>query len=203
MIEGYRIPQLGNGIPLCAFSLKTDIAIFNSRTRSLACLSFSSASTIVNSQLGVGIFLYSFVLPSLDRFMYDPSMTDDVYEKALTAALEDLKSLQRQQMEIEKKIVSTKQIVVSLKVLLGKKGNIDAGLGLKDACLQVLHGNLFQPMTVPQIVDGLQKIGFEISGYANPSSVVKNTLERLANDPKTDVKAEMRDGKKTYTDVPF
>jgi len=131
-------------------------------------------------------------------------MTNEVYDKALQAALADLKELQKQQMEIEKKIVSTKQIIVSLRTLLGKKAEVESGLGLKEACLQVLHAKIGDRLAVADVVQGLGQIGFNTTAYANPTSAVKNTLDRLAKTPmKTDVESEMKDGKKVYFYMPF
>jgi len=131
-------------------------------------------------------------------------MTNEVYDKALQAALADLKELQKQQMEIEKKIVSTKQIIVSLRALLGKKAEVESGLGLKEACLQVLHAKIGDRLAVADVVQGLGQIGFNTTAYANPTSAVKNTLDRLAKTPmKTDVESEMKDGKKVYFYMPF
>jgi hypothetical protein len=122
-------------------------------------------------------------------------MSKEVYEKTLATAVAELKALQTKQAEIDKQIVSTKQMIVSLRALLGKKTDVGAAIGLKDGCLQVLRA-AETPLTLAQVATELEKIGFSLGRYSNPMSAVKNTLARMIG---KEIKVETTKGKKRYT----
>src|SRR4051794_22163328 len=105
-------------------------------------------------------------------------MTKDLYEKTLSAAVARLKELRTQQAQTEKEIIETKQMITSLRALLGKKSEAESGLGMKSACLDVLKVSN-KSMTLGQIGQALEKVGFSLASYSNPMSAIKNTLVRM------------------------
>jgi hypothetical protein len=122
-------------------------------------------------------------------------MSREVYEKTLAAAVEDLKRLQAQQSDIDKKIASTKQMIVSLRTLLGKRAEVEAGLGLKEACLQVLRASS-NPLQLGQVGRELERIGYSLRGYSNPMSAIRNTLSRMVG---KEIEVHAVKGKKLYS----
>jgi hypothetical protein len=121
-------------------------------------------------------------------------MTKEVYEKTLAAAVTDLKALQAQRAELDKKINSTKQMIVSLRAILGRRTEVEVGLGMKEACLQVIRASI-KPLTLGQVGKELEKIGFGLSTYSNPMSAIKNTLTRMVG---KELEVNTVKGKKLY-----
>lgn len=56
------------------------------------------------------------------------------------------------------------------------------GIGLSEAVRLVMRSSTSQPVQTPTVVLAvLRTMGFDFSGYSNPSAAVHTTLKRLAN----------------------
>jgi hypothetical protein len=122
-------------------------------------------------------------------------MRKELYEKTLAAAVERLNELRGLQTKTEKEIIETKQMISSLRSVLGKSHEMESGLGLKAACLDVIRVAA-KPMTLGEVGQALEKVGFRLSGYSNPMSAIKNTLARMVG---KEIKVETIKGKKLYS----
>jgi hypothetical protein len=123
------------------------------------------------------------------------------YENALTAASDEIQELLKKRSEIDARINQLKQTVDALAALLTPKISEDvnpwrnaplsnlAGLmyvpvqdiseiGISDAIRQVIAESKI-PLSPVEIKSALASRGVDLSGYANPGTVIHNTLNRL------------------------
>ncbi len=118
-------------------------------------------------------------------------MTDD-YKQTLQKARKDLNIALQQRAELDTRITGLKQTIQGLSVLSGEhQGGTDQIEDLVDSFIEAtgisngirrVLSKAPAPMSAPEIRDALLKkteYKLVIEGYANPLSVIHNTLVRL------------------------
>jgi hypothetical protein len=108
------------------------------------------------------------------------------YESELETFSNELESLVRQRAEIDRKIHRVKQVIQGIAALAGV--DVDESLaalteydnrGLASGIQSVLKV-IGAPMSAAAIRQSLIAAGYDLSGYANASSVINTILNRLA-----------------------
>jgi hypothetical protein len=116
-------------------------------------------------------------------------MSPTDYQKALDAARAEIQNVLTQRTRLDERLNQLKKIVDSISALLEQTPNaanyaegIGFGealaMGISDAIRQILSESNV-PMSPVGIRNALTKGGFSLAEYANPLSVIHNTLKRL------------------------
>jgi hypothetical protein len=103
------------------------------------------------------------------------------YKLALQAAEAEMRDLLQERSNIDARLGSLKQTIEGLSALIQEQPKLDKGFddaGISDAIRALLHVSKV-PLSPVQIRGSLVGRGFDLSDYANPMSVIHNTLKRL------------------------
>jgi hypothetical protein len=116
-------------------------------------------------------------------------MATPSYENALVAASDEMQKLLKQRSEIDTRIAQLKKTMEALTALMAPSPSesdamtfydelgMGAQLGISDAIRQVLRESKI-PLSPTEIKAALANRGIDLS-YANPGTVIHNTLNRL------------------------
>jgi hypothetical protein len=110
-------------------------------------------------------------------------MREDVYQKALAGANEEMKELLQQRNAIDNRIARLTATIAALGALGTETPRLEdtpelGDLGISDAIRQVLK-DANQYLTPAEIKVLLIKAQVDLNKYANASAVIHNTLKRL------------------------
>lgn len=124
------------------------------------------------------------------KFVLEFKIMMDDYKRMLQKARKDLEAALRQKAELDARVVTLKQAVAALSALAGESSQDDSEIfdptvaelqGITNGIRRVLSKSSV-PMSAPEIRDALlerPEYGPIVMGYANPLSVLHNTLVRL------------------------
>src|SRR5436853_530064 len=121
--------------------------------------------------------------------------TKDDYSRELKAKQERLAGKLAERERLDREIAELRQDIGSLAQLAGRTKTppgILASMGLTDSCREVLLA-VNEPLTVAEVRDGLERIGFDTVPYSNVLASIQTTLKRM-----DDVEESEKDGKKAY-----
>jgi hypothetical protein len=114
------------------------------------------------------------------------------YQTALNEAQRELAKLEKEKVEISRRILHLEQTVATLRRLTsGANPQAFVNAGITDAIREALQ-TAPVPLTVSILRNGMERLGYDFSGYENPSASIAGTLERLV---KAGEVAKVRVGK--------
>jgi hypothetical protein len=134
-------------------------------------------------------------------------MTVDTYKAALRKAKIDLAHAMRQRDYWNLEIARVQQLVKSLSVSVEskntgtkqekgrKKLSLAALVGVRftDVVYSIINsGDEKEGMTAAEVKKALEKRGYDLSDYSNPSALIHQTIKRLAKDGRLDHQGEGR-----------
>ncbi len=125
----------------------------------------------------------------------------DSYRKALEDARKELADTQRQIAQLEQKTYDLRQTVATLAKLCGEPSGIEEELGFTDAVRTVLRGN--GQMTVSEVIDGLEDIGFPVHKQVAKDASVRTVLNRLVEAGEAGKRQRETDNRFVYYSLEF
>jgi len=106
---------------------------------------------------------------------------DADYKKALQRARRDLAHAIQQRDEWFLKIVKAQSAVRALAAMVGDaETELDTQVGISHVVQAIVNGRT-GTISAPEVREGLVFYGYDLSRYANPASMISQTLERLAD----------------------
>lgn len=127
-------------------------------------------------------------------------MVKDTYKQALQEARKELNAFLEQRAELDIRIARLRQTIGGLSQLCEGDASmtfIIQDMGLTEACREVLRASR-EELTPAEVIKGLERIGFDISGYSNLLAAVHTTLKRMTIGTNPEAIESEKDGKKAY-----
>jgi hypothetical protein len=103
-------------------------------------------------------------------------MSDDHYERALTAALREYERAVADRASLDTRIAHLQQTIGTLNRLCGHEPSVP--MGLTDACRMVLR-SAGARLTPVEIRERLRGVGFDLDRYANALAAIHTVLKRM------------------------
>ena len=114
------------------------------------------------------------------------------YKKALQQARHELAKAVQQRDEAHLRIIKAQSLIRALCAMVEEtESDLEKEVGIANAILAIVNGNSGK-VSVEDVRNGLAFYGYDLSRYANPASLIKQTLERLADGNRI---ARTEDGK--------
>ena len=127
----------------------------------------------------------------------------DAYQAAYDQADKEHKSAMAERTVLDRRITHLKQTMATLLRLMGSSmPDAVSNKGITDAVREYMSfaKNRFDhPVTIREIRDQLESVGYDFSGHKNPNASISGTLERLYEAKEVLKKRRRRDDGVTVT----
>jgi len=126
-----------------------------------------------------------------------PYVLVNPYQTSYLAAKTELEQRKIELARLTNRIAQLEQTIITLEPLANDNSLAPVG-GLPEMCRQILRSQPGAGFTATAVMQHLQAMGIDISGYSNPLAMLHTTLTRICKPGNGFVKGQAPDGQPSY-----